>query len=57
MTAREVPLERNWKHWKEKYEMEQEAHIATRRERDHQISLWMQHAITLGRAIDILVKS
>jgi hypothetical protein len=50
MTKRDdVPLEKNWHHWKEKYEMECRARDTERNELKSQVLMWMQHSITLGQ--------
>jgi hypothetical protein len=52
---KEVPLEQNWKHWKEKYEMECEKHQQTRQIHDAEWVRWRECAASLVKALSSLL--
>ena len=56
MPKKPVPLERDWKHWKELYEMQKAKREEDARRFNRQIELWMQHSISLGKMIERLLR-
>lgn len=50
-TPKQVPLERDFKHWKEKYETEVRAHNTTRNNLQYQVLEWQAHAKLLGQLL------
>lgn len=53
--AKDPPLEQNWKHWKEKYEMEQRSHERTREEHKVTLLRWQNALSQTVRAFNSLI--
>ena len=55
MVAKEVPLEKDYKHWKDKFEMAERRHATEIEKWQTTAHVLQQHAITLGAVINRLL--
>lgn len=53
--AKDPPLEQNWRHWKEKFEMEQRSHDRTREEHKVVLSRWQKALSQTAQALNSLL--
>jgi hypothetical protein len=57
MAKTEVPLEKDYKHWKELYEMAQRKHATEITKWQETATAWQHHALTLGATISRLLST
>lgn len=55
MMTKDLPLERDYKHWKELYEMLQRKRETEIRQWQDTVAAWQNHAMTLSAAMRLLM--